>query len=432
VPSDQLPDIDFARIRPYGQPASRSSAFEELASILIEQGVVKWPDGVRFERFGNPDGGREGRGVLPSGDVWAWQVKYLFEFDSSAAAQVTSSARRVLDREPNLKRYYVALPLDLPAGDTQDRTSAHTRWTGKVSEWEALARSKDLGVEFVFVGAHELVTALTGPQNAGRARYWFDAQVLTPEWQGRRLDEAIAKAGQRYTPRLHVEVDAVRALDAVGRVEAYVQRWQRVLAGLREARQWPWRPPAEVADAFSEALPCCVTALDDADAVLVSVIAAAQSTERLPSADGALAAAVKALWIVDDLLREHCLTKDGCFVGDAGSLYSEVRDAVTALQRGEELAGSVTTRAAGEMVLLLTGRAGVGKTHLLCDVASRRTAAGLPAILLLGQDFDGRSFLPQVGEMSQLGGSSGRRPGRARCGSRSGGVYWAVHDRRPQ
>ena len=38
--ADGLPDINFARIRPYGQPASRAHAFEELASILIEQGAV--------------------------------------------------------------------------------------------------------------------------------------------------------------------------------------------------------------------------------------------------------------------------------------------------------------------------------------------------------------------------------------------------------
>ena len=123
-----IPDIDFRRIRPYGQPASLSSAFEELASILIQQGVVEWPDGARFVRFGNPDGGREGKGILPSGDVWGWQAKYLFEFDSSAAGQVTSSVRRVLSQEPALKRYFVALPLDMPAGDTAGRSSAYTRW----------------------------------------------------------------------------------------------------------------------------------------------------------------------------------------------------------------------------------------------------------------------------------------------------------------
>jgi hypothetical protein len=139
-----LPDIDFHGIRPYGRPASRDSAFEELASILIEQGTVEWPDGARFERFGNPDGGREGRGILPNGDVWAWQAKYLFEFDASAAGQVTASLRRTFGREPNLKRYFVVLPLDLPAGDTEDRTSASTRWAEKVSEWTNLARNSGL------------------------------------------------------------------------------------------------------------------------------------------------------------------------------------------------------------------------------------------------------------------------------------------------
>ncbi len=354
-----LPDVDFGRIRPYGQPASRSSAFEELASILIEQGVVEWPEGVRFHRFGNPDGGREGKGVLPNGDVWAWQAKYLFEFDSSAAGQVTSSVRRVLALEPNLKRYFVALPLDLPAGDTEDRTSAHTRWTQKVSEWEALAREEGLEVEFVFVGAHQLVTALTEARHAGRVRYWFGAEVLTPEWQGRRIEEVVAKAGRRYTPRLHVEVDTVQALHAVGRAEAYVERWQRVLAELRQARRWPWRAPSEVADAFSEALPGCVTALDEADAAVVLMIAAARSTDQFPPVEAVLDAALEALRRVDDLLHEHSLTKDGYF----------------------------------------------GKTHLLCDVASRRITDGLPTILLLGQDFDGRSLLSQIGELSQLGGS---------------------------
>lgn len=403
--SVRAPDIDFVRIRPYGQPASRSIAFEELASILVEQGAVEWPDGVRFRRFGNPDGGREGRGVLPNGDVWAWQAKYLFEFDSSAASQVTASVRRALDLEPSLKRYFVVLPLDLPAGDTKDRVSAHTRWTGKVSEWEAAARDQGLDVEFILVGAHQLLTALTEPRHAGRARYWFATEVLTPEWQGRRLEEAITKAGHRYTARLHVEMETVHALDAVGRVEAYVQRWQRVLAELREARRGPWWAPAEVADAFSEALSDCITALDDADAGLVSMIAAARSTDHPSPLDDLLAVALEALFHIDNLLQQHLSTKAGQFDTDRRLLHSDVRQALTALRRGEQLARSATAQAAAEKLLLLTGRAGVGKTHLLCDVAGRRFADGLPAILLLGQDFDGRSFLPQIGELSQLGRS---------------------------
>lgn len=198
------------------------------------------------------------------------------------------------------------------------------------------------------------------------------------------MEQVIAKAGRRYTPRLHVEVDTAHALDAVARVEAYAQRWQQVLAEFREARRWPWRAPAEVAEASGNALPRCLAALDEADAALVLTIAAARSVDQLPSVEGQLAAAVKALLHVEDLLHQRSLTKDGYFVGDAGALYSKVRDALMALRRGEQLAGSATTRAASEKLLLLTGRAGTGKTHLLCDVASRRIGAGCPTILLLG------------------------------------------------
>lgn len=399
------PDIQLAQIRPYGQPASRSSAFEELASILIQDGGVQWPEGTQFFRFGNPDGGREGKGVLANGDVWAWQAKYLFEFDASAAGQVVSSISRVLDREPNLKRYFVALPMDLPAGDTETRMSAYTRWMDKVGEWQELAREKGLDVEFVFVGAHDLVTALTERRHEGRARYWFATEILTPEWQSRRLEEAIAKAGHRYSPRLHVEVETAGALDAVGRVDAYIARWQQVLAELRDARRWGWQAPTAAAGVFKDDLPRSAVALDAADASLESMIGTARSIDVLPSIDGSLHEAAAAVRAVDDLLHEHCLTNDRYFVGDAGLLYSKARGALCALARGEQLARSTLSRAASEKLLVLTGRAGVGKTHLLCDVAVRRISEGRPTLLLLGQDFDGRSLLSQIGELAQLGGS---------------------------
>lgn len=400
-----LPDVDFHRIRPFGHPASRSDAFEELASILLAQGVGDWPSGTRFQRFGNPDGGREGRGVLPNGETWAWQAKYEFEFDSSTASQVTSSVRRVLDTESTLKRYFVVLPIDLPAGDTKTRRSAQTRWDEKVTEWESLARQEGLEVEFVFVGRHHLVSALTEPRNAGRLKYWFDADLMTQEWQHHRLEEAIARAGRRYTPRLHVAVNTVRALDAAGRVDTYVQQWQHVLAQLRKGRQWGWRPPENAGDVFHEALLRCQQTMDDADRALDSMIAGARSTEELPSIETSIDSAFEAAMDVDRLLHQRSLREGNYFVGDAATLYSRVREVLNGLRRGGHLARSVATQAAREKALLLTGRAGVGKTHLFCDVATRRIDEGLPTLLLLGQDFDGRSLLSQFGELTQLGGS---------------------------
>lgn len=396
-------DIDWERIRPYGRPASRSNAFEELSSILIRDGAVEWPVDTRFQRFGNPDGGREGRAVLPNGEVWAWQAKYLFTFDASAAGQVDSSVKRVLDSEPDLTRYYVTLPIDLPAGDTETRCSAQTRWDKKVVEWRALAAQRGMQVEFLLLGAHELVSALTLPENEGRARYWFGADVLTDQWQRRRLEEAVNKAGRRYTPELHVEVHTVQALHAVGRSDPHVDRWRVALAELREARRWGWRSPRDQA-VFDSALSRCAEALTVADTSLEIMITALGSGDDLPAVDQDLSDALASVAEVDDLLRQHCLTDGRYYVGDAATLSSDCARAQSALWQARELADSPQTHAANTKRLVITGRAGTGKTHLFCDVASRRLDEGRPTLLLLGQDFDTRNLLSQFAEIIQLDG----------------------------
>jgi chromosomal replication initiation ATPase DnaA len=61
------------------------------------------------------------------------------------------------------------------------------------------------------------------------------------------------------------------------------------------------------------------------------------------------------------------------------ALSSELRRTHEALVHAD----AVANRA----LLLLTGAAGTGKTHLLCDVARHRLAGGRPTVLLMGQRF---------------------------------------------
>lgn len=403
-----LPDVDFHLIRPYGSPASRADAFEELASILIRDGLVEWPDGAVFHRFGNPDGGREGKRVLPNGDVWAWQVKYLFKFDKDEIAQVKDSVLRALDREPALKRYYVALPYDLPAGDIsgeKPRKSAHTKWTEKKAEWEGLAAARGMKVDFIYLGAHELVSELTKPNHAGRMRYWFNASVLSPDSLKQRLDDVVAKAGRRYSPNVHVEVEPVQALEGLGRTDGYVRKVQAALAGVRKAQGDSWYAPKGDEDVFKDCIASCIAALDKVESALLGFLAAVRTTGPLPEIGDELGAIETHLDVVHGLLREHHL-KDGRYYSDrAGSLYGTVRKAREALWEVRLLLMSPETEAARAGRLLMTGRAGVGKTHLFCDVASRRISAGLPTLVALGQDFDSNKLLPQIGELVQLDGS---------------------------
>lgn len=373
--------------------------------MLIRDDVVQWPEGTRFHKFGNPDGGREGRGVLPSGKVWAWQAKYLTSFDSGAVSQVKKSFLRTLTTEPELRRYFVTMPIDLPAGDTGRSKSAFTLWSEEVVKWEAAAAELGRTVTVEFLGAHDLITALTLDHNAGRLRYWFDASVLTRNQQQERIDDVAAKLGRRYSPQLHVDIEAVQLVDGAGRAPAYIARWQELLADLRSARRWPWRAPDGDEDAFQDTLLRCDTSLNKVDALLERVIAQMRTFDAVDPLTAQTEAALSALDDLHALLRHRSLTEGGFYVGEAGSLYGNVRDATAALGMARQLCVSVATAAASRGELLLTGRAGVGKTHLLCDVSKNRIAAGLPTVMILGQDFDARNLLAQVPELAELPGS---------------------------
>lgn len=410
-----LPDVDFRQIRPYGSPASRADAFEELSSILIRDGLLDWPAGTVFHRFGNPDGGREGKGVLPNGEVWAWQAKYVFELGDSEIGQVHKSVVRALDTDPALKRYYVALPYDRPAGDTsgkksgksgtKPRKSAFTKWTEKKAEWEGLAAARGMEVDFIYVGAHELVSELTKPEHAGRMRYWFDASVLSPDSLKQRLADAVAKAGRRYSPQVHVEVEAVKSLEGLGRTEGYVRKAQVALAGIRKARGDSWYAPKGDEAAFKDSIDACTETLTKAEFALQGFLEAVRTTGPLPSIVDELWPVEASLDTVHRLLRERHLKDGRHYVDSAGYLYGTVGQAREALGEALSLLRSPDTEAARVGRLLMTGRAGVGKTHLFCDVATRRIAAGLPTLVALGQDFDASKLLPQIGELVQIDGN---------------------------
>ncbi len=315
--------------------------------------------------------------------------------------------KRVLESEPDLTRYYVTLPIDLPAGDTKTRSSAQTRWDEKVVGWRALAAQRGMTVEFVLLGAHELVSALTLPANEGRARYWFGADVLTDQWRRRRLEEAVTKAGRRYTPDVHVEVHTVQALHAVGRSAPHVDRWCVALAALREARRWGWRSPRDQA-VFESALARCGEALTAADASLATMIAALGSSDDLPALDQDLSEALASVAEVEDLLRQYCLTEGRYHVDDAATLSAR------------ELADNPQTRAAGTKRLVITGRAGTGQDPpvLRRRVATTRRRPVDPAAARTG-------FRHAEPALAVRRDHTARRPGRGRdrlLRTRGGGI----------
>lgn len=403
-----LPTINFQDIRGHGSMGSKADGFEELVCQLIPSLIGPPPSGTLVDRFGNPDGGREGRWTLSSGDVWSWQAKYLFRLDDREIDQISGSIITALDREPRLSRMLVVLPYDRPSGDRPGVRSAHTKWIAAVGRWRAQALNRGMQVSFEYVGLHELMTALAAPENVGRVRYWFDRTVLTPDWCRSRVNQAIHDAGPRYTPELHVEVPAAQALDGLGRTTPFIEDLREHLAAVRAVARRRYWPIPKGQDQFSTLTERVLATLDDLDGWLVQAVRVAQTFDPWPDWASSSREVRAALEVLSAKLYEVCgRHEDGrtYYYEEAASLYSCVESAFKVVDAVDHAGAGMAVSAAASRLLLLTGEPGTGKSHLLCDAAVRRCDAGLPTLLYLGYGFDSRRLSEQIPAQAEFDGS---------------------------
>ncbi|MFZ1087318.1 MAG: hypothetical protein WAN35_20335 [Terracidiphilus sp.] len=212
---------------------SQSEGFEEFCCQLARRESV--PDGSFFTRKGKPDAGIECYWTLPTGDEFAWQAKYFLSLDNAQWPQLDDSVKTALDKHPRLIRYYVCVPIDLPDARLAGQTSAYQKWLNHVAKWSEWADAKEMSVEFIWWGSHEMLDKLVLPANAGLARFWFDAAVFDSNWFDKRLQEAISTAGPRYTPEVNVELPIIHEFDAFGRTSAWVKRLKKYAADISKA-----------------------------------------------------------------------------------------------------------------------------------------------------------------------------------------------------
>jgi len=387
----QLPEINWHQIRGKAPSGSRRDGFEELGNqLMIHGGLVTWPAGTTFTTFGNPDGGREGRGELPGGATWGWQAKYLFTLDDDAFAQIDKSIRRVLTTEPTLERYFVLLPYNRPGGDTAKTKSAWTKWNEHVAKWEAAAAAAGRTVTFEYIGETQLNECLLQPSQVGRLRYWFDLDVFSGDRFREIAGRAEADAGGRYSPELNVELPIAAVFDGLARTPAFEHEIRTTLAALRNARgTYGLSMPEKRPDLFKPAIAALGERLDPLDELVAE---AALQVRRphgvLPDLTPAIEAVREPLENVSDLLWQHCLQDDRYYTGNAASLYSQVSAIRSAVAGLGEVRGGRAWRSFAATAILVTGTGGAGKTHLLCDLARTRAANGLPTIIALAEQFE--------------------------------------------
>lgn len=389
--------INWHSIRSLG--GSQPDGFEELCTQLASAAS---PKDAEFVRKGTPDAGVECYAILDDDSEWGWQAKYFTSsLEASQWAQLDKSVKTALERHPRLCRYYMCIPIDLPDARTDGQQSAWDKWNDHVVKWTTWASKRGMKIEFIYWGSHELLNILTAPEHVGRVRFWFNTPAFDDSWFKARLGEATAQAGPRYTPKLHVNLPIADKFEAFGRTSVFLDIIKSQSHPVRENLRSFKHISTEDIDNVPEIASAKSEIIENTQQILVElcnfdmqpvgmlpfeaismkidvvVSKAEELTDKLFEFESKYDTKVKS-----DGDKNHSMYHSNPFQNTRYSLLS-LKYKLNELGENLEDANHLTN----SDLLILSGDAGTGKTHLLCDVTHNRVNEGCPTILLMGQRF---------------------------------------------
>jgi hypothetical protein len=396
-------ELRWDRLRSHN--GSVQEAFEELCCLLQKYRpdyAERVASGWHFIRKGKPDSGLECLWKSPVGAMEGMQAKwYTSSPTASQWSKIDESVKRALAEHSTLSQMTICLPIDRSdlkvVGPKSGKKSTSTldKWEARIKTWTAWASARGMTVAFEYQGSSELFDQLVEPRHIGRWRYFFSTDLFDPQWFRRFADQQVANAGARYTPQLHVALPIARALVAVARAPGYDVAIQKALREVNE----PWRLLKEELSSLklSHVEPSCLAMVEMAKVVVAmftaglpdDYVALQPRARRLfEEVSAALASAVESLPNEKRTMHEPTTAREQ-FERTVRVFEGAIADVLTA-------GTNITALAATTRMLLIQGSGGAGKTHLLCDAARQRTAAGLPTILYFGQQFQARNPWPQL------------------------------------
>lgn len=404
-------DINFSRIAPRG--GSQSKAFEELCCQIARRTAPNDSTFARIEGAGG-DGGVECYADCPDGSRVGWQAKFVSDVDS-LLPQLTDSLTTAIGIHTSLARYVVCFPFDL-TGPTGRRGRSGRE---KFDAWrdEQLARTASSGrrLEIVDWGASTIRDELVAVDaNGGMREYFFNETILSREWFQQHLLAKSLTAGPRYTPVLSVETDFWQWFEAFGTSPAWSSSLdEHVRECLRHSSVLSETLEDSEAAARSVGSPWPSNLRDQARTVLFRLtnilvscrnLLGAPNRESVLNTGNELDQSIIELRRISDGLAEDLEARHGKGKADsvgfrqfmaeyqcefpAGNL-DRTREAMSAVESFSDWLRSPNGRLGFNRSCVITGVAGSGKTHCVCDTANRRFEQGHLSCISYGHEFGG-------------------------------------------
>ncbi len=377
--------INWNNIRPLEN--SQNEGFEELICQLARKEDIA--NKKTFIRKGKPDAGVECLWILNNDDEFAWQAKFFTNsIDENQWAQIDKSVKTVLNKHPNLKKYYIAIPNDPPDARIERQTSMLDKWNSRVSKWEEWAKDKDLNVEFIPWWSSDLIERLQKPENVGLTYFWFNKEEFTDKWCKEQSELSIADLGKRYTPKLNVKLNIAEIFNGISRDEIFERQVTNLFDNLL-IKGYKIIPKIKDLDSYStdiqKELKKIHALFEDINFKGIQIIPIQAFLDLLRNVNQ-IASHIKNYYL-DEESKLQVKPDDYRYYKKFGYEISHIRDFEDSIYGLTRFLESTTMKLANHPFLLLEGEAGIGKSHLLADIISTRTTNNLISLFFLGQHF---------------------------------------------
>lgn len=345
-------------------------------------------DKKAFFRVGTPDGGVEAYCILNNGNEYGWQAKFFDSMSDSQWRQLEDSFKTAFEKHPKLVKYFICTPLDRQYPKIEKQKWSMDKWNDKIAEWVKFAKSKGREIEFEYWGSSELVHKLSLKKHEGRRYFWFNKEELTDEWFSEKLNRSIDSLGNRYTPELNFDLDIAKTFDGIAHDADFKKQFVKWYDEfLKESSKAINRLSDKQLKEFRKGIQNCSQKLqNEFDKIDFKEVQPINFKTILQICEELRENISKGLNKLYDL-RENEKDQKKAGHDEFGYAIYHVRQFADSLDFFVEFLISETAALSNLPVLILDGEAGMGKSHLLADIAVKRHEKGQPSLLLLGQHF---------------------------------------------
>ncbi|OGU29812.1 MAG: hypothetical protein A2057_08195 [Ignavibacteria bacterium GWA2_35_9] len=378
--------------------SSKNLAFEELCCQLAacEENVPK--DSV-FERKGTPDAGVECFWTLPNKDEWGWQAKFFLDIPNSTQwVEIDKSVKTALSTHPKLQRYYVCLPLDKPDARKPNQKSFAKKWEERVNKWNKWTSSKKMKVQFIYWGNHQIFERLSKDVHRGRRFFWFNEEYFSKEWFEEKLAEIFFYAGPRYTSELNIKLEISKVFEGLGRTEFLYKEFEVLFGDIKI--KFEDINDKDVKLKFEEKYNELKKYIDSILAYKSEFLNPQINYYAFPTLNQKILTCSEFIWNLESLLDEYDRNNTSPDPNRREGIFSYTRHKLkklnTSLAELKNFVESDCSVASNYNNLLIVGKAGIGKTHLICDIGRMRIEKNRPSVILLGEHFNDSDPFMQI------------------------------------